>query len=293
MRQIFLSTTFHGTEPTKVDEVLRLLKGLDIDGVELGSTHSWQPDLVGVLQRCWHGAVYTHNFFPPARDRNLVINLASKDEVVLERSLEHAERCIDFAAEIGAELYTVHPGFLADAEPGSRREKGRCYDFAFSPERTAHDEAFSRMVDSLKLLLDKATKRGCNLAVETGGSLTRQGVLLLEQPEEYEQFFREIPDGVMLNFNLAHTVFATKVHDFSVSEFVQRFGERFAAVELSHNDGVLDQHLPLIADSYVFDYMDALPNVPLILEFRDVSLDEVRESIRLVREHFRERRGAC
>ena len=55
------------------------------------------------------------------------------------------------------------------------------------------------------------------------------------------------------------------------------------AVELSHNDGIADQHRPLEPDSWVLEWIPALPDVPLILEFREATRADIERSIALLR----------
>ncbi|MSO89954.1 MAG: hypothetical protein EXQ89_08340, partial [Rhodospirillaceae bacterium] len=65
---IFVSTTWHGEGRTDLDDVLARMEGLDIDGIELGSTHAFRSDLAAVIGRRVRGRIMTHNFFPPAVD---------------------------------------------------------------------------------------------------------------------------------------------------------------------------------------------------------------------------------
>lgn len=281
MAQVFVSTTFHGPGRTELADVLALLDGLPIDGVELGSTHIWRPDLAAVAAG-FGGRKLVHNFFPPTPGE-LIVNLASRNPAMREASLDHAQSCLHFAAEIGAELYTVHPGFLAEATAAAAHsDANQAYDFSFAGEHSAHADAFALSLDALSRLGELAGSLGVTLAVETEGSLTHRGILLLEQPDEYDRLLAAVP-GIRLNFNLAHSTLASLAHGFSLEEFVARFGHRFAAVELSHNDRQRDLHAPLPSDSWVLDWLPRLPGVPLILEFRDATRDQVASSIALLR----------
>lgn len=281
---IFLSTTFYDDSPSCLSKVLDLISGFDLDGVELGSTHQYQEDFYDLIKTKWSGRLQTHNFFPPASDLNFVVNLASDDSSWRQASIDHAEKCLKFSAEIGAEIYTVHPGFLASPE----RPKGSAskeYDFSYSRASISHELAFNNMLDSLEALATVASRLGVNLAVETEGSFTKQGVLLLERMEEYERLFSKLDGGVVLNCNLAHTRLAGKVHGYELADFIDVHFDRIVCAELSHNDGISDQHLPLVEQSYVFDYVSKLPDVPMILEFRNTQIAEVEKSIALMRSH--------
>ena len=79
--QLFVSTTFYKQTATNVAEVLRKLKDLDIDGVELGSTHIFRSDMEDVIRKEWNKRIVTHNFFPPAKDKNFVMNISSNNSL--------------------------------------------------------------------------------------------------------------------------------------------------------------------------------------------------------------------
>lgn len=286
MAQIFVSTTFHGPGRTDLGDVLALLDGLDIDGVELGSTHVWRPDLAAVAAT-FGGRKLVHNYFPPART-DLIVNLASLNPGIRQESLNHALSCLTFAARIGAEIYTVHPGFLADATGAAAQGDGAtAYDFSFGDQHAAHDDAFALSLDALGRLAEEARRLGVTLAVETEGSATHQGILLLERFAEYVALLAAIPN-IGLTFNLAHTTLAALVHGYTVEDFIDRYSRHFVACELSHNDRHRDLHAPLTAESWVLDWLPRLPDVPLILEFRDASRDQVATSIALVRAKLKE-----
>lgn len=274
-----VSTSAHGPAPTDVAAALEMLAGLPCDGIELGSTHTWRADFAAAVRARWNGRVLVHNYCPPAPDE-FVLNIGSTDPDVRAASLAHARASLAFADEIGADLYTIHPGYLA--EPIGRQGK-QGYDFAFASARAAHERAFTAMVESLKALAESAARVGVTLAIETEGTATNPGILLMETPAEYERLFEAIPEGIALNFNLAHSRFAAKVHGFSLQGFVERYRHRFAAAELSHNRGIVDEHKPLSAGSWVLDWIPRLNGIPLILEFRDAARADIERSLALVR----------
>jgi sugar phosphate isomerase/epimerase len=281
--QIFVSTTCLGVGRTDLAEVLPRLLDLPVDGVELGSTHLWRADLDQIVTSFQPARLLSHNYFPPAR-QDLVLNIASTDAEVRHSSLAHAHECIDFASRCGVELYTIHPGFVtATAKPAAERSQSVAFDFEFSGRQASPEESFTVLRDSLDDLLSYARTAGVRLAIETEGSVTRPGMLLMERPEEYRRLLEEFGNDLLLNFNLAHTSLAAAVHQFDLAEFISEFRRHFAAVELSDNNGRQDEHLPLVPGSYVFKWLELLPDVPLIMEFREASIDSIRDSAEILR----------
>ncbi len=281
---ILISTTWFGVSRTDLGDALDGIRSLDVDGIELGSTHEWRDDFTALVRDNDWGVVFAHNFFPPARDE-LIVNLASRDEAIRARSIDHAKHCLRFASDIGCRLYTVHPGFMS--EPTGKREdrsdSPTAFDFAFESSRAQPDRAFSLMTDALCELSDEARRLGVGLAVETQGSLTAPGVSILETPDDFDRLFNAVPADVAINLNLAHTSFASRAHGFSLETFIDRFRARFVAVEISHNDGRRDLHAGLVADSFALEWARRLADLPLILEFRDVDHSTLEQSVGLIR----------
>jgi sugar phosphate isomerase/epimerase len=281
--EIFISTTCFGTGNTSLKAALSYLKDFDVQGLELGSTHCWEENLESEVGKMWGGQIFTHNYFPPARE-DLVIDIASDDDDVRNSSISHAQICIDVASRLGANLYTIHPGFATSASLDTAGWGARQFDFKFSDSSAIkRSQRAMHMYGSLKKLISYATQRDVRLAVETQGSITSPNVSLLETIEDFNELFNEIPDGLMINFNLAHTIFAAHIHRFQLDEFVEQFRDRFAAVEISHNDGKGDQHSPLVPGSFALDWIARLKDIPIILEFRDASRYEIETSISLAR----------
>jgi len=282
--KIFVSSTWHGTEQSRLGDVLSRMAGLEIDGVELGSTHRWQADLLEVVRAGTDRALFTHNYFPPARD-DIVLNIASNNDQIRTASIAHAGAAIKFAADAGASLYTIHPGFLSDAEmPIADAQSETPYDFVFADDWADFGIAQKHLRAALQTLLADAEKHGVKLAVETQGSFVDTGISLLERLPDFDALSDLFKSGLGINFNFAHSWFAAKAHGFSFEQLIETCRPYLAAVELSHNDGTNDYHQALVTGSYVLDWLDRFGDTPLILEFRDASRSDIERSIALVRQ---------
>ena len=243
----FLSTTF-APYLSSVTEVLDELLRKGVRAVELGSTHILERNLQPVLGRL--GMEYlVHNFFPPTTDR-FVVNLASRDREVRARSVEYAKNSISFCSEIGAKLYTVHPGFVTD--PAGESLSSTTYDFRFgATDRGVYEESFAHLLNSIDALTKNAERNGVVLGVESQGSATESGQLLLQRPEEFRQFLSTFPTRTVgLNVNLGHLNLASRVFKFDRLSFIEEFAERIVALEISHNDGEKDDHGVLVPGAW-------------------------------------------
>ena len=64
---------------------------------------------------------------------------------------------IDFCTDIGAQLYTIHPGFLSLPIPKTNFNKN-IYDFDFDANHVNRSEAFDNMLKSLRKITNYLKK---------------------------------------------------------------------------------------------------------------------------------------
>ncbi len=291
---IFVSTTYPKQKKTNLQRVLNQLYKLEIDGIEIGSTHKYdtKQNLKKIICKKKEKILFVHNFFPPSKNENFVINIASKDSFIIKNSLDMIIANIDFCKDIGAKLYTIHPGFLSQPIPKTDFNKNN-YDFDFDTNYVSNkSEAFENMVKSLKKITNYAFKKKINVAIETEGSNQKKNYLIMQEPSEYKKLFREIPKNLFINLNLSHTYFASNYLKFSIKRFIKFFNDRIVAVEISDNDGYNDQHKPLFNKSKYLPFLNLIKRkIPIILEFRNANLSDIKNSIKLVQIYNEKKRN--
>ena len=283
---IYVSTTYPKKVKTRLEDVLLELKNLEIDGIEIGSTHYYQnkKDFKNIIKKyVKNRKILIHNFFPPIIDTDFVINLASKDKIIHKKSLDMIINNIDFCKSIDAKLYTIHPGFLSTPSPAINFKKNN-YDFNFASKASNYNEAFNKMIFSLKKIVNYAKNKKIQVAIETEGSIKKKNFLLMQQPREFKKLFDEISDNLMVNLNLSHMHLASKSYNFSIKNFLNYLKPKIAAIEISSNNGIDDQHLPLKKNCINLEYLKYLNlKKPVILEFRNSNLSQIKKSITILK----------
>jgi sugar phosphate isomerase/epimerase len=280
--RIFVSTTF-SADNSKISDILQQFKENGIFNVELGSNHSFEENFERIVRK--HAFQYlVHNYFPIPKD-SFIINIASLNDQIWQRSIDHIFRAIDFCECIDAGLYTFHPGFLSDPQ-GSNIDSSN-YDFQFNDDSLRIDnrsQAFGRLASAITEIIGYSKKKSVQIAFETEGSISKKGHLLMQQPGEYKNFFKLFsPDEIGINLNLGHLNLASKAFGFSKDEFVNLISDYVVAFEMSHNNGVNDDHLPLVDNEWYWGLISApkFKKAYKILEFRESTIKQICESIEL------------
>ena len=144
------------------------------------------------------------------------------------------------------------------------------------------------MTISLKKIVNFAKKKKVNIAIETEGSYRKKNFLLLQRPEEYKKLFKFFtPNDLGINLNIGHLNLASKAFNFSKEKFVKMVKPYIVAFELSHNNGFEDQHLPLQKGKWYWSIINDpdFAKIYKILEFRNCSINKIKESIDLLKKN--------
>lgn len=276
-----VSTTFT-SDGNPLSDTLKICKEANIYSVELGSNHCYEESYDYLSDFPFQYLV--HNYFPIPKE-SFVLNIASIDPNIRYRSIQHIKNSIRFCEKIGAKLYTFHPGFLTDPVGANLSKKN--YDFQWDNNQI-NGANYKKTKINMYLALDDVIKyaksRKISIAIETEGSLNKRNHLIMQRPDEYEEFMKKYsPTDISINLNIGHLNLAAKAFQFKREDFVDLIKNYISAMELSHNDGIEDQHLPLQQNGWYWSIIldPYFKNIYKILEFRNTSIKSILNNIKL------------
>ena len=100
----------------RISEAVNILAEAGFRAIELSGGTDYYPELEDDLLRLQeiHSLTYLcHNYFPPP-EKHFVVNLASLNDAVYEKSLQHLCENIRLSKVLGADRISFHAGFLID-----------------------------------------------------------------------------------------------------------------------------------------------------------------------------------
>ena len=282
INNIFVSTTF-AKDKSKISDVLQICKKSNILNVELGSNHIYENNFKKIIKQ-YNFRFLVHNYFPTPK-KSFVVNIASLNKQIRTISIQHAKKAINFCKVTNSKLYTMHPGFLADPINAGRAKSN--YDFIWDNNNLNgnYKLAFNHMLSSLKKIVNFAKRKKIKVAIETEGSFKKKNLLLMQKPAEYKELFKYFkPNDLGVNLNIGHLNLASKAFKFSKFEFVKKLKQYILAIELSHNNGIEDQHLPLKRNEWYWKIITDpdFSKVYKILEFRNTNIKKITKVINLL-----------
>ena len=279
MNNLYVSTTFI-KDGKKIKMALDILKSAGVENVEIGSNHAYESNYNYIKNYKFNFLI--HNYFPVPK-KDFVINIASLSKKIRERSINQIKRSIEFYKKINAKIYTFHPGFIGDPLRANRNKKN--YDFIWK-KKNIKDQyllVYNQMILSLKKIVNFAKKKDVKIAIETEGSFKKRNFLLLQRPEEYKNLFKFFsPKDIGINLNIGHLNLSSNAFSFSKSKFVDLLKPYIVAIELSHNNGIEDQHLPLKKNQWYWKIINDpdFSEMYKILEFRNTSIEKIKQVIK-------------
>ena len=279
LKNIFVSTTF-AKDNSKISDALLICKKANISNVELGSNHIYENNFKKIIKR-YNFRFIVHNYFPTPK-KSFVVNIASKNKNIRNLSLNHIKKAISFCKETNSKLYTFHPGFVDDPISSNKSEKN--YDFVWSSKILNKNNklAFDQMLLSLEKIVNFARKKKVKIAIETEGSFKKKSFLLMQKPEEFQTLFKYFdPQDLGINLNIGHLNLASRAFNFSKLKFVDMLKPYIVAIELSHNNGIEDRHLPLKKNEWYWEIINNpdFSKIYKILEFRNTDIKKIKEII--------------
>lgn len=278
----YVSTTFI-EDNSSVFKAINMLKKEKIYNIELGSNHIWEKKIYNFKFDNYNLCV--HNYFP-ASQKKLIINIASQNKKIRKLSVSHIKKSIIFSKKISSKLYTFHPGFLTDPDGSNISQKN--YDFLWNKKKLLtknYEKSWKLMISSIKEIVKFAKQNDVKIAIETEGSINSKDHLLMQKPGEYEKFFKIFrKNDIGINLNIGHLNLASKAFKFNKINFINKVSNRIVAMELSHNFGKNDDHLPIKKNAWYWKTIksEKYKEIPKILEFRNTSIKTIRNTYRLV-----------
>lgn len=223
-----------------------VLKG--IKGVELSGNCRFQAP--GIIENSLKAIkasgvnLLIHGYFPPPAE-SFVLNFASADADIVNRSLKLAENAIRLCSGLDIPYYSFHPGYLYD---GTENGNGNFY---FNPDSfMSYENALCHFHSNYARLHSIADKHGVKLAVENlfiGRNNIKNS--LNNSLEEIEVLMSGLPKDAGLLLDLGHLNVSAYHLGFSINsflkEYVSKFQNRIFEIHLSSNDGTFDNHEPL------------------------------------------------
>jgi sugar phosphate isomerase/epimerase len=238
---------------------------LGIKNVELGVCLDYNID-VNKLMKKYTFKYIVHQLFPPPK-KSFVLNLASENKKILNRSLEQIKRSIDFCAKYDIPLLSFHSGFRSDPDGNFKFNFNKILDY---------EASFNIFKNSLKSIIDYATVKNIKIAIENNVLSEynlvkgKNKLLLMCELWEYEKLFEHInSNNFGLVVDLGHLKVTANLLRFDASTFIRHLRKKIFAVHIHENNGRLDEHRCVKEGDWALDIVRTyfnIDDIPIVNE---------------------------
>lgn len=222
-----------------------------------------------------------HNYFPPPKE-HFVLNLASLDNEIYEKTLNHLVHAIELSKRLDAKKFGFHAGFLVDikvSEIGKKISKNDLYN---------KDIAIQRFCDGLQKLQDIAGN--LNLYVENNvfsstnfKTYNGKNFFMLTHYAEYAELHEKIDFRLLLD--IAHLKVSSKTLGLDFEQELEKLIYQSDYIHISDNDALHDLNHKLHEDSHLANLLKKqnLKNKDFTLEIYD-DIEVIKETYTILQE---------
>lgn len=246
MNKIFLSTAAFSHRPG-VETALEYHKhGIENSELSGGTFLKNQVDLIKEIKNIHFNL---HNYFPPP-ENPFVINLATKNEKILNATEKHIFNAIDLAEHLKLKDYSFHAGFLVDPKPDDLGKTTKSKNFI------DREEGLKIFVKRIEKISNYANKKKINLLIEnnvmkkSSYDFLKRNVALMAQPDEIQTIMSKTPTNINLLLDVAHLKVSSNVLNFDLNSALDKINPWVRAYHFSDNNGYDDSNDLIKEDSW-------------------------------------------
>jgi len=222
-----------------------------------------------------------HNYFPPPKE-HFVLNLASLNDEIYNKSFEHLEQAIELSKKLGAQKFGFHAGFFIDikvSEIGKKISKENLFDKEKSIQRFC--DGFSKLKEfagDLKLYVENNVFSSTNAQ-----TYEDENIFMLTHSREYKELKSIIDFNLLLD--VAHLKVSTKTLGLNFENEFSSMMEQSDYIHISDNDALHDLNHKLQENSDLVELLKKqnLKDRDFTLEVYD-ELYEISKSYSLLKD---------
>ena len=263
-------------------QVLNIYNELGIRNVELGVFTDHNVDVVNLLKQ-YNFNYIVHHYFPPAKE-SFIINLASQNNKILQKSIEQIIKSIDYCNDCNIKIFSFHAGFRVDPDINLKFNLNNI---------TEYQTSFNTFKESVLKINDYAEKKDVKVAIENNVLSKynlvdgRNKLLLMCEAWEFEKLFQEIKlENLGILLDLGHLKVTSNILKFNANNFIEDLKSKIFLVHIHENNGEVDEHKCIKKGDWslkvVQKYFKSL-DIPVVLECKCNSKKELNNSLKILK----------
>ena len=222
-----------------------------------------------------------HNYFPPPK-KEFVLNLASINENIRSKSIDHCINGLKIANEIKSSFYAAHAGFCLDP---NYNELGNKINFNINFDRGLNKSIF---IDSVKKILNATKDLDVNFLIENN-VISKKNLnnnlnpLLCCESSEIIWLFNSINSSKFgLLLDTAHLKVSCKTLNKNLDNEFNLIRPFIMGIHHSDNDGNNDTNMSLSKKYWFLKYLNYFDNIPQVIEVKNLDENKINDQLLLL-----------
>jgi sugar phosphate isomerase/epimerase len=262
-----------------IEEAVESLASEGILNIELSGGSSYDENIINTLVRLkerYKLNLMAHNYFPPPKE-DFVLNLASLNDDIYHRSMEHYKKAIEVSMAIDSDSFGMHAGFYINISTdrlGKRIKKSELFNKEKARER------FCKGFDELKILA-----QGVDLYIENNvfsyvnyQEYPESNPFMLTCYKEYKELSKMIDFNLLLD--VAHLKVSAHTLELNFKNELKNMAKVSKYWHLSDNNNLADEN-----KGFQEDMMQSLKDLPFRPKQATI---EVYEDISIISKSYKE-----
>ncbi len=269
----------------KISTIIKQLVEHGIKNIELSGGTDYYSELINdlkELKNIYHLNYVCHAYFPPPKVP-FVVNLASCNDKIYQQSIKHYVQCIEMMKYLQINVLSIHAGFLVEIHTDEIGKKLSCY--------TIYDEkkAYERFCMAYEYIAKLCAKNNINLYLENNvlsaenyQAFQNQNYMMMTDFTSILEMKKQLAFNLLLD--LGHLHVSCKTLRLDYSKECQKLKEYVRWIHISENNGILDEHKPLVENSKILKefYKLYYPSTHITLEISG-NAEDILSSIQLLK----------
>lgn len=267
-----------------ISMIITQLAEAGIRNIELSGGTDYYPELeedLIKLKKKYCLNYVCHAYFPPPEEA-MVVNLASCDDDIYQKTISHYEKCIRLLEKLQCDVLSVHAGFLIRTgvqEIGKKLKGTIRYD---------EKMAYERFCDAYGYINDLCQKLGITLYLENNvlshenyQSFQKHNYLMMTDYASIMDMKKMIDFNLLLD--LGHLYVSSHTLGLDYHRECSNLRKYIKWIHISENNGITDQHLPVVGKSPILTELERTYTKDLNITLETVGdIDEIRSSVTYV-----------
>jgi sugar phosphate isomerase/epimerase len=222
-----------------------------------------------------------HNYFPPPNE-HFVLNLASLNNEIYEKTFNHLVKSVELSKKLGAKKFGFHAGFFIDikvSEIGKRISKDSLFDKQKAIQRFCGGfKELQILAGDVRLYVENNVFSSTNYETYNGDN-----IFMLTSSNEYDELKNKIDFNLLLD--VAHLKVSSKTLRLNFEDEFKKMITISDYVHISDNDALHDLNHKLQRDSSLVDLIkhQNLQNKDFTLEIYD-DMDAIKDAYNILQE---------